>query len=66
LANLVEKYIKEACGMCTCHWSRTERRRMDTAYVNDESNYCEVCEECFEEIQEHWAEMWADYNSQRY
>jgi hypothetical protein len=38
---------------------------MNTAYVNEEDNYTYACDPCFEEIEEYWAEMWAEYYSGR-
>lgn len=38
-----------------------KRRRQNTQYVNDESNFVIMCDECFAENEEHWRGMWADY-----
>ena len=42
-----------------------ERRHMSTAYAppRDEENYCEVCLECFDEIEGYWKERWDEYYS---
>lgn len=44
-----------------CDSEDATRRRQNTAYVNDESNWVELCDECFKECEEYWAGMWADY-----
>ena len=43
-----------------------KRRRQNTAYEDDESNFVVACKNCFEEIQEYWAERWAEYHSSIY
>jgi len=40
-----------------------ERRRMNTAYINDESNYLTSCRSCFLRSEEYWKEQWDDYYS---
>lgn len=63
--NLFEK-IFGYCPMCGCWFCRgVKRRRQNTAYEDEESNYVTVCPTCFEEIEEYWDERWADYNSSR-
>jgi len=36
---------------------------MNTAYVNEESNWVTCCDECFAETVEHFADLWATYYS---
>ena len=49
------------CPHCQ-RWSQTvERRRMNTRYVNDEQNWITECDECFEDTESYWADMWDDY-----
>lgn len=63
--NLFEK-IFGYCPMCDKWFCKgVKRRRQNTAYQDEESNYVTVCPICFEEIQENWAEMWKDYWSSR-
>lgn len=38
----------------------TKRRRQSTAYVEDEKNYIICCQKCFDNIEEHWDEMWRE------
>ena len=53
------------CPMCKDESDTVERRRQNTAYVNEESNWVTTCAECFEEIEEHWAEQWREYYRDR-
>lgn len=51
------------CGRWLC-WG-VKRRRQNTAYEDEESNYITVCRECFDEIQALWDERWIEYYSSR-
>ena len=42
------------------------RRRQNTQYENDESNWAVLCEEHHKDNDEYWADMWAEYNQGRY
>lgn len=59
--------IKRIFGYCPCcgRWFRAKvkRRRQSTAYIDEESNYVTCCQECFDEIEIHWGEMWDDFYS---
>jgi len=46
---------------CGCKRRGAKRMRMNTQYVNDESNYSNFCEDCFELSESYWADMWSDY-----
>lgn len=48
------------CPMCKKESATVERRRQNTAYLEEESNWVTVCEDCFEEIQWQWEQMWRD------
>lgn len=65
----MSKIFKKIFGYCD-HCGRwfvyPKRRRMNTAYHDEESNYCCECENCFEETQAYWQERWDEYNSERY
>lgn len=52
------------CEMCKRWFAYPKRRRMNTGYENEESNYCDVCEECYKEIESYWQERWDDYYSE--
>ena len=39
--------------------------RMNTQYVNEESNYNNFCDSCFDDSEAYWADMWADYYGSR-
>ena len=48
-----------------CDSDEAERYRMGAAYVNNESNYMNLCKECQEDCDVYWTERWKDYyNSQ--
>lgn len=53
------------CQQCEQESTTVERRRQNTAYADEESNWVTVCEKCFEKIQENWEEMWEDYYAGR-
>jgi len=46
-----------------CDKEGAERRRQLTAYVDDESNYSTLCDECQDETDEYWKDMWNEYYS---
>jgi len=60
------KKIFGYCENCGRWFIYPKRRRMSTAYVDEESNYCTECKDCFEETEACWKEMWDDYNSGRF
>jgi len=55
------KYDLQKCDKCGFPGGTVRRRRMNTQYHDDESNFCVACEQCFEEIQEEWHEKWQEY-----
>jgi coenzyme F420-reducing hydrogenase beta subunit len=46
------------CGSATA-----VRRRQNTMYEDEESNFATLCVECQDEADEHWQDMWNDYYS---
>ena len=36
------------------------RRRQNTAYCDDERNWVRMCDQCFQENQKYWEEMWQE------
>ena len=56
------EFVGIVCPCCHA-FSRVDRRRLNTAYVDDERNYLESCRDCFEAEVEHYADLWADYYS---
>lgn len=50
-------------GECQSFKTTIKMRRMNTAYVDEDLNYIECCNECFEEVQAHWKDMWDEYYS---
>ena len=53
------------CPCCEKEADEIERRRMNTAYVDDDSNWMISCLPCFDEMEEYWQERWDDYNRGR-
>lgn len=50
------------CGrMCGGYDLNVERRRLNTAYVNEESNYMTSCIFCYLEAYKYYEDLWADY-----
>lgn len=45
-------------GPCFRRW---KKRRQNTSYVNEESNWVFLCDRCMKINHEHWQEMWNDY-----
>ncbi len=41
-----------------------EKRRQRTSYVDDELNWCFLCDDCMKGNQEYWDDMWNEYYSQ--
>lgn len=56
-------YKAEKCQCCLGMKYTIERRRMNTQYNDDESNFIESCIECYAESVEYYAERWAEYYS---
>lgn len=54
---------KLICGYQGACMNEGKRRRQNTHYVDDELNYVISCDSCFEEIENDWENMWADYYS---
>lgn len=46
-----------------CQSMDATRTRQNTKYVEEESNWNTLCEECQKETDEYWADMWSDYYS---
>ena len=53
------------CDYCKRYFIYPKRRHMNTMYENEEYNYCNCCESCFDQIEEYWAECWKEYNNSR-
>lgn len=54
------------CPVCG-RWFRFDikRRRQNTQYEDEDLNFVTTCEDCFEEIQSYWDELWDWYYSTR-
>ncbi len=53
------------CDMCQAYFVYPKRRRMNTQYNDEKSNYCTVCKSCFNEIEEYWNDRWQEYYAGR-
>lgn len=51
---------------CTCACGSglpAFRRRQNTAYNDEESNYATLCWDCQQRADDYWNERWAEYHS---
>lgn len=48
------------CPCCQHPSDTIERRRLNTAYCDPESNWLTSCEECFREAWDNFEEQWAE------
>ena len=46
-----------------CDSDEAERYRMNTQYIDEESNYMVLCKDCQKDSDECWQEMWEEYYS---
>jgi len=56
-------YNQEQCPCCLDMRYTVEKRRLNTQYGDDESNWLKSCIECYAERVEYYAERWAEYYS---
>ncbi len=54
---------KPKCQCCEAETSDVKRRRQNTNYVEEDSNYAVLCDPCQKEADAYWADMWASYYS---
>lgn len=52
---------KSLCGYCQKMMPEVEKRRLCTAYANEEFNWMESCLDCYIEQNEYYKERWDDY-----
>lgn len=59
----VKRFFLFILGYCKCgrFFVYPKRRRLNTAYVDEELNYMTSCLDCYREIVEYYKERWADY-----
>lgn len=65
---MIESLIKKLfgyCDMCDRWFQYPKRRRMSTSYLEEEKNYCNVCADCYEYIEQVWEERWSEYYHER-
>jgi hypothetical protein len=60
---LYEMVYNDMCPECreSVPKKEIEKRKMNTAYVNEEENYLTSCNKCFDSIEQHWKEMWENH-----
>jgi hypothetical protein len=44
-----------------CDSTDAEKRRQNTAYVDDDRNFAVLCDECQKKTNEYWRDQWNDY-----
>ena len=44
-----------------CKKNGAKKRRQNTNYPNDESNFAILCDDCQKDADEYWREMWDEY-----
>ena len=61
---VIKSIFRKIFGYCRCcrQWFvYPKKRRTNTAYVEDDLNYCYLCKGCYILEEEYWAERWKDY-----
>lgn len=58
-------HTKDKCPCCEEMSYSIERRRRNTSYEDDESNYLTSCLHCYAQDFEYYAERWEDYYASR-
>ena len=53
------------CQLCDRESDNIAKRRLNTRYVDDRSNWMESCHECYQDRVDHYRDLWNEYyNSQ--
>ena len=68
LYRVAQNYFRKIFGYCPQHgWFMYPKRfRMNTAYLEEESNYSVGCKHCQKECFDYYEELWNDYYSSRF
>jgi hypothetical protein len=61
----ISEKIFGRCGHCGEWFVYPKKRRMNTAYVDEESNWVTEWDWSFEQTESNWEERWKDYYSDR-
>lgn len=56
----VGEVVDIVCPCCQ-RFMLIRKRRLNTAYVNDESNWMISCDNCYEEAVEYYSDLWDMY-----
>ncbi len=61
-AILSRSWVFRECDYCHrwTLWFRIQHRRMNTAYVEDEKNFCDVHAKCYPHVEAYWDARWED------
>ena len=55
----------EKCPCCERMSYTVDNRRVNTAYVDDKSNWLNSCLYCYADAEEYYCERWEEYNQGR-
>lgn len=55
----------EECPCCKQKMYSVDKRRLNTSYDHDKSNYLTSCLYCYADVYEYYAERWEEYYSGR-
>ena len=61
LINNISRLVFKVIICQHCKKEGAEKRRQNTAYVDDKLNFATLCDDCQEEANKYWAEQWAEY-----
>lgn len=59
--NLIELIFGPKCPCCERRSKTVCKRSQQTAYEDDSLNWFTGCDECAEENDRYWADMWSEY-----
>lgn len=58
---LLQLFGWKVCPGCGRMSRSVERRRLNTQYVDDDSNYLTSCCDCYDDMYEHYRDLWQSY-----
>lgn len=62
---MIRGWFPRKCPCCGAWQYGVLKRRLNTAYCNEDSNWQVSCERCYEKSIDYYNEMWAEYNAGR-
>jgi hypothetical protein len=63
MMSLTPNGICKACVYCFTITATIEKRRLNTAYCDEEQNWITSCQECYDDLYAMYEEQWKDYYS---